>query len=64
MFPVSRQFNGMELQKNGPPKKIKYSGGSNPYAYLNRMIEYQINQPKLEELNKKTQRILTPPRVK
>lgn len=53
MNPVSRQFNGTEPQKNEPPEKIKYSGGGNPYAYLNHMIDYQIKQAKLEELNKK-----------
>lgn len=54
MYQVSRQFNGIEPQKKEPPKKIKYSGGGNPYAYLNHMIDYQIKQAKLEELNKKT----------
>lgn len=54
MYQVSRQFSGIEAQKKEPPKKIKYSGGGNPYAYLNHMIDYQIKQAKLEELNKKT----------
>jgi hypothetical protein len=54
MSQVSRQFNRIEPQKQEPPKKIKYSGGGNPYAYLNHMIDYQIKQAKLEELNKKT----------
>jgi hypothetical protein len=54
MYQVSRQFNGIRPQKKEPPKKIKYSGGGNPYAYLNHMIDYQIKQAKLEELNKKT----------
>jgi hypothetical protein len=54
MYQVSRQFNGVEAQKKESPKKIKYSGGVNPYAYLNHMIDYQIKQTKLEELNKKT----------
>ena len=54
MYQVSRQFSGVEAQKKEPPKKIKYSGGGNPYAYLNHMIDYQIKQAKLEELNKKT----------
>lgn len=53
MYQVSRQFNGIEQQKKEPPKKIKYLGGGNPYAYLNHMIDYQIKQSKLEELNKK-----------
>lgn len=53
MYQVSRQFNGIEPQKKEPPKKLKYSGGGNPYAYLNHMIDYQIKQAKLEELSKK-----------
>lgn len=54
MYQVSRQFSGVEAQKKEPPKKIKYSGGGNPYAYLNHMIDYRIKQAKLEELYKKT----------
>jgi hypothetical protein len=54
MYQVSRQFNGFEPQKKEPPKKVKHAGGSNPYAYLNHMIDYQIKQAKLDELNKKT----------
>ena len=54
MYQVSRQFNGIEPKKKEPPKKIKYSGGGNPYAYLNHMIDYQIKQAKLDALNKKT----------
>lgn len=54
MYQVSRQFSGVEAQKKEPPKKIKYSGGSNPYAYLNHMIDFQIKQAKLDALNKKT----------
>lgn len=53
MYQVSRQFNGFEPQKKELPKKIKHAGGSNPYAYLNHMIDYQIKQAKLDELNKK-----------
>lgn len=54
MYQVSRQFSEVEPQKKEPPKKIKYSGGGNPYAFLNHMIDFQIKQAKLEELNKKT----------
>lgn len=53
MFPVSRQFNGFEPQKKELPKKVKHAGGSNPYAYLNHMIDYQIKQAKLDGLIKK-----------
>ena len=53
MYQVSRQFSGVEPKKNEPPKKIKYSGGGNPYAYLNHIIDFQIKQAKLDELNKK-----------
>lgn len=52
MHQVSRQFSGVEAQNKERPKKIKYSGGSNPYAYLNHIIDYQIKQAKLEDLNK------------
>jgi hypothetical protein len=54
MYHVSRQFNGIEPRKKESPRRLKYSGGGNPYAYLNHMIDYQIKQAKLEELNKKT----------
>ena len=54
MYQVSRQFKGIKPQKKEPPKKVKHAGGSNPYAYLNHMIDYQIKQAKLDELNKKT----------
>jgi hypothetical protein len=60
MYQVSRQFNGIESQKKEPPTKIKYSGGGNPYAYLNHMIDYQIKQAKLEELYKKTKEFCPP----
>lgn len=53
MYQVSRQFSGVEAHKRERPKKIKYPGGSNPYAYLNHIIDYQIKQAKLEDLNKK-----------
>lgn len=53
MYQVSRQFSGGEPKKNEPPKKLKYSGGGNPYAYLNHIIDFQIKQAKLDELNKK-----------
>ena len=54
MYQVSRQFNGFEPKQSEPPKKVKHAGGSNPYAYLNHMIDYQIKQAKLDKLNKKT----------
>jgi len=35
------------------PKKIKTSGGSNPYKQLNQMLDFQIKQAKLKKLNEK-----------
>jgi len=35
------------------PKKIKSSGGSNPYKQLNQMLDYQLKQAKLEKMRQK-----------
>ncbi len=35
------------------PKKIKSSGGSNPYKHLNQMLDFQLKQARLEEIRKK-----------
>jgi hypothetical protein len=45
------------------PKKIKISGGSNPYKQLNQMLDFQIKQAKLKKLNEKNDGSC-PPRVK
>ena len=35
------------------PKKIKSSGGANPYKQLNQMLDFQIKQAKLEKIKGK-----------
>ena len=53
MQPTSSQFPDREPKSNNIPKKIKSSGGSNPYKQLNQMLDFQIKQEKLEDLKKK-----------
>jgi len=53
MKPASSQFPDRNSKPNTMPKKIKSSGGSNPYKQLNQMLEFQIKQEKLEALKKK-----------
>ena len=53
MEPTSSQFPDREPKSNNIPKKIKSSGGSNPYKQLNQMLDFQIKQEKLEDLKKK-----------
>lgn len=53
MKPASSQFPDRESKPNTMPKKIKSSGGSNPYKQLNQMLDFQIKQEKLEALKKK-----------
>ena len=40
---------------NQVPKKIKASGGVNPYKQLNQMLDFQIRQAKLEKLKQKNE---------
>ena len=63
MQPTSSQFPDREPKSNNIPKKIKSSGGSNPYKQLNQMLDFQIKQEKLEDLKKK-KKLWPPPRVK
>jgi len=53
MYPISSQFSDLDPKSNNTPKKIKASGGSNPYKQLNQMLDFQIKQEKLEDLKKK-----------
>ena len=53
MQPTSSQFPERESKSKNIPKKIKSSGGSNPYKQLNQMLDFQIKQQKLEDLKKK-----------
>ncbi len=55
MYPKYSQFPEHIPDPNQVPKKIKSTGGSNPYKQLNQMIEYQIKQAKLEKLKKKNE---------
>jgi hypothetical protein len=53
MYPTYSQFPENEPSANTPPKKIKSSGGPNPYKQLNQMLDFQIKQAKLEKLKAK-----------
>ena len=53
MQPTSSQFPERESKSKNIPKKIKSSGGSNPYKQFNQMLDFQIKQQKLEDLKKK-----------
>ena len=44
------QFPEHIPDSNQVPKKIKASGGANPYKQLNQMLDFQIKQAKLEKL--------------
>jgi hypothetical protein len=59
MNPISSQFSDRESKSKNIPKKIKSSGGSNPYKQLNQMLDFEIKQEKLEDLKKKKK--LCPP---
>ncbi len=53
MYPTYSQFPEHAPSANTPPKKIKSSGGPNPYKQLNQMLDFQIKQAKLENLKEK-----------
>jgi hypothetical protein len=53
MYPMYSQFPEHIPDPNQAPKKIKASGGANPYKQLNQMLDFQIKQEKLEDLKKK-----------
>jgi hypothetical protein len=53
MYPNYSQFPEHATNPKKVPKKIKSSGGANPYKQLNQMLDFQIKQEKLEEFKKK-----------
>ncbi len=53
MYPMYSQFPDHIPDPNRVPKKIKASGGANPYKQLNQMLDFQIKQAKLEKLIQK-----------
>ena len=56
MNPSNSQFPDHTPDPKQVPKKIKSSGGANPYKQLNQMLEFQIKQAKLEKLKEKKER--------
>jgi len=55
MYPMYSQFPEHIPDPNQVPKKIKASGGANPYKQLNQMLDFQIKQAKLEKLKQKNE---------
>jgi len=53
MYPNYSQFHNHVPDTKQVPKKIKSSGGSNPYKQLNQMLDFQLKQAKLERLKEK-----------
>ena len=53
MFPNYSQFPENAPNPKRVPKKIKSSGGANPYKQLNQMLDFQIKQAKLEKIKEK-----------
>jgi hypothetical protein len=53
MFPNYSQFPEHAPDPKRVPKKIKSSGGANPYKQLNQMLDFQIKQAKLEKIKDK-----------
>jgi hypothetical protein len=53
MYPNYSQFPENAPNQRKVPKKIKSSGGANPYKQLNQMLEFQIKQAKLEKIKEK-----------
>ena len=56
MYPSYSQFPDHTPVPKQAPKKIKSSGGANPYKQLNQMLDFQIKQAKLDKLKKKNGR--------
>ena len=56
MNPMYSQFPQHTPAPNQVPKKIKTSGGANPYKQLNQMLEFQIKQAKLNKLKRDLER--------
>jgi hypothetical protein len=53
MYPNYSQFPEHAPDPKQTPKKIKSSGGANPYKQLNQMLDFQIKQAKLEKIKEK-----------
>ena len=53
MYPSNSQFPDRTPDQKQVPKKIKSSGGANPYKQLNQMLDFQIKQAKLEKMKEK-----------
>ena len=53
MYPSYSQFPDHTPDPKQAPKKIKSSGGANPYKQLNQMLDFQIKQAKLEKIKGK-----------
>jgi hypothetical protein len=53
MYPNYSQFPEHAPNPKKVPKKVKSSGGANPYKQLNQMLEFQIKQAKLEKIKEK-----------
>jgi hypothetical protein len=60
MYPNYSQFHENAPDPKRVPKKIKSSGGANPYKQLNQMLDFQIKQAKLEKMKKKKKENDTP----
>jgi hypothetical protein len=60
MYPSYSQFPENAPDPKRVPKKIKSSGGANPYKQLNQMLDFQIKQAKLEKMKKKKKENDTP----
>lgn len=53
MYPNYSQFPDHAPDPKQVPKKIKSSGGTNPYKQLNQMLDFQLKQAKLEKMKEK-----------
>jgi len=53
MYPSNSQFPDHTPDPKQAPKKIKSSGGANPYKQLNQMLDFQIKQAKLKKIKEK-----------
>ena len=60
MYTNYSQFPDQAPDPKKVPKKIKSSGGANPYKQLNQMLDFQIKQAKLEKIKKKKNENGTP----
>ena len=61
MYPNYSQFPNHAPDPKQVPKKIKSSGGANPYKQLNQMLDFQLKQAKLEKVKEKKEGKRPPP---